>query len=134
MKTSHNPLARAEAATCRWMPVRPTDDQLEVAKPASKDGCRHHVTGPHLRALRKSTRSNIGVAGISQSTVHRRGRTEIVFYVNQGTSHRKIYAHRIGISEAFRRALELRSKWEELVEAANRAILASRAKQGRASA
>ncbi len=124
--SAHNPLARAEAATCRWLPVRPTDDQLAEAAPARQHRKGHVVHGPHLRVICRTSRSNIGVPGICRGVLHRYGRTETVFYVQLGDHSRKIYAHRIGVTAAFRQALEMRSKWEERVEAANDAITQAR--------
>jgi hypothetical protein len=134
MKTCHDPLSRAEAATCRWVPVRPTDGQLEQAAPALGHHSRQGVTGPHLRCVRKHSRSNIGVPGICKGLLHRHGHDEVVFYVQQGSVSRKVYTRRCGISEGFRHALQLRAKWEELIEAANRAILKAREIHGRAIA
>ncbi len=126
MKAAHNIFSRAEAATNRWVPVRPTDEQLQAAKPAAGHHVGQRVKGPHLRAVRKSSRSNIKVPGICRGIMRRYGREEVVFYVQIGDRSRRVYAGRIGIPEAFRRALELRARWEEHIEAANRAILNAR--------
>jgi hypothetical protein len=128
MKARHDILSRAEASANRWVPVRPTDDQLQAAKPAAGHHAGQRVKGPHLRAVRKSSRSNIKVPGICKGVMRRYGREEVVFYVQLGDHSRRVYSGRIGVPEAFRRALELRSRWEERVEAANRAILAAREK------
>lgn len=122
----HNSLARAESATCRWVPVRPTDDQLQCAAPAAGHRKGQVVQGPHLRRVCRTSRSNIGVPGICRGTLKRYGRVEAVFWVQLGDHSRKVYAHRIGLSEAFRQALEMRAKWEERVQAANQAILKAR--------
>lgn len=126
MSQSHDPLARAEAAACCWVPVRPTDGQLAQAGSALGHKKGQHVKGPHLRVVRRSSRSNIGVPGICRGTLHRYGRDETVFYVQLGDHSRKVYAHRVGVPAAFRQALEMRAKWEERVEAANQAILKAR--------
>lgn len=125
MKASHDRLSRAEAAANRWLPVRPTDDQLTEAQPGTHHAGKR-IRGPHLRCVRKSTASNIRVPGICQGTIRRYGKEETVFYVQLGSTSKRIYTGRIGISEGFRRALELRSRWEERVEAANLAILRAR--------
>ncbi len=124
--SGHSPLARAEASACPWVPVRPCDDQLAVAAPAQSHHKGAHVSGPHLRVVHRTSRSNIGVTGICKGVLHRYGRDEAVFYVQLGNYFRKVYTHRIGIPAAFRQALEMPAKWEERVEAANRAILKAR--------
>lgn len=134
--SAHDPQARREAAA---VPVvlfgaygrtvesyRPAGEVLAVAMPASSDGCRRHVQGPHLRTARATSRSRTGIVGISLSTDRRSGRRFL--YVNLGGTSRKFSIDTLGESEAWRRAIALRREHLTKLALANAEILAARAR------
>jgi hypothetical protein len=137
----HDPQARREAGAKPLVlfgdygrtveGYRPADEDLAHAAPASSDGCRRHVAGPHLRIIRtRDHRSKTGVVGISMSRRQRDGRH--FYIVNLGSTSRRFCIETLGRTEAWRRATLLRREHVKKVFAANAAILAARAKGGAA--
>jgi len=135
----HNPEARNEAMARPLVlfgdhgrtveGYRPANEDLEQAAPASSDGCRVHVKGPHIRALRtKHARNKTGVVGISYGKDRSRGRS--YFWVNLGSSSRKFCIETLGRSEAWRRAVALRYEHERKIAQANTVILSARSRYG----
>jgi len=134
---AHDPQARREATA---MPVvvfgaygrsvegyRPDPAALAVAMPASSDGCRRHVAGPHLRVARATqARNRTGIVGISRGEDRTRGHS--YYYVQLGARTRKFCITTLGESEALRRAIALRREHLIKLALANAEILAARAR------
>jgi hypothetical protein len=112
----------------------PAQEDLALARPASSDGCRQHVQGPHLRAVRtRHARNQTGIVGISVGQDRARGHT--YYWVNLGSSSRRFNITLLGREEALRRAIALRRQHLEKLALANAAIIAARlqaAKRGAA--
>ncbi len=134
---AHDPQKRREAAAVALVlfgehgrtveGYRPADEDLAHAAPASSDGCRRHVCGPHLRVARdRQARNRTGVVGISLGRDRARGRT--YFWVNLGCSARKFCLETLGREEAWRRAVSLRHEHLRTLAPANQAILHARAR------
>lgn len=103
----------------------PAAEDLAIARPASSDGCRQHVVGPHLRTARARHPGNkTGVVGISLGYCNTRRRHYL--YVNLGSTSRKFCIETLGQSEAWRRAIALRRAHLEKLALANAAIIAAR--------
>ena len=86
----------------------PAHEDLAIARSASADGCRQHVKGPHLRAVRANFAKNkTGIVGISIGRDRARGFT--YFWVNLGSSTRRFNITKLGQAEALRRAIALLS-------------------------
>ena len=133
----HNSEARREAAAVALVlfgehgrtveGYRPADEDLDHAAPASSDGCRRHVRGPHLRTARATNpRNRTGVVGISIG--RDRGRGHTYFWVNLGRSARRFCITTLGRDEAWRRAVALRLEHLRKLAQANAVILAARAR------
>jgi len=103
----------------------PAEEDLAIAQPASSDGCRRHVRGPHLRPVRTNYAKNkTGIVGISLS--YSAAKRRHYLYVNLGDTHRKFCIETIGNREAWRRAISLRKAHLEKLALANAAIIAAR--------
>ena len=103
----------------------PANEDLAIARPASADGCRQHVKGPHLRVVRTNyAKSKTGIVGISIGRDRARGFT--YFWVNLGSSSRRFNITKLGQAEALRRAIALRKVHLEKLALANAAIIAAR--------
>lgn len=135
--SAHDPQARREAAAVPLVlfgahgrtveGYRPGVDDLAVAMPASADGCRRHVAGPHLRVARSTqARNRTGIVGISRGQDRKRGHT--YFFVQLGSATRKCCITTLGESEAWRRAIALRREHLTKLALANAAIIAARAR------
>lgn len=131
----HDPTARAAASpqpivllgdTGRTVaPYTPADEDLAAARPAASHRAGEGISGPHLIALRRRhARNRTGVVGLSLGYDRRRGRHYV--YVNLGSRSRCFCIETLGRDEAFRRALQLRRRHVEKVEAANRRIAEAR--------
>lgn len=135
----HNPEARREATAVPLVlfgdhgrtveGYRPADEDLEQAQPASSDGCRRHVKGPHLRTMRgKHARNKTGVVGVSEG--YDRVKKHHYYYVNLGSGHRSFCIDTLGRTEAFRRACALRVEHARKIAQANTVILKARSRYG----